>query len=119
MPAPLYGQDGYFFVFDYDGKNLVAPRQTHLINQNWLGLTDIDGTPITQEFIRIARSGGGYHTHLWWKPTTGEQAEMISYVIGLQDWRWALGTGIFIDDIRETVAAARAGVEQRIRRTFL
>lgn len=119
LAAMIYGQDGYFFVFDYDGKNLVAPRQTHLINQNWLGLKDANDTPITQEFIRIARSGGGYHSHLWWKPTTGEQAEMISYVIGLQDWRWALGTGIFIDDIRDTVAVARAGVEQRIRRTFV
>ncbi len=119
LAAMLYGQDGYFFVFDYDGKNLVAPRQTQLINQNWLGLRDIEGTPITSEFIRIARSGGGYHTHLWFKPTTGEQAEMVTYVIGLQDWRWALGTGIFIDDIRDTVAAARAGVEDRIQRNFL
>ena len=119
LAAMLYGQDGYFFVFDYDGKNLVAPRQTHLINQNWLGLTDVEGTAITSEFIRIARSGGGYHTHLWWKPTTGEQAEMVTFVIGLQDWRWALGTGIFIDDIRDTVAAARAGVEERIQRNFL
>ena len=42
LAAMLYGQDGYFFVFDYDGKNLVAPRQTQLINQNWLGLRDID-----------------------------------------------------------------------------
>lgn len=119
LAAMIYGQDGYFFVFDYDGKNLVAPRQTHLINQNWLGLTDVNGTPITSTFIDIARSGGGYHSHLWWKPTTGEQAEMVTYVIGLQDWRWALGTGIFIDDVRETVAAARAGVEDRIQRTFV
>ncbi|WP_413718855.1 cache domain-containing protein [Silicimonas sp. MF1-12-2] len=119
LAAMIYGQDGYFFVFDYDGTNLVAPRQTHLINQNWLGLRDINDTPITSEWIRLARTGGGYHSHLWWKPTTGEQAEMISYVVGFQDWRWALGTGIFIDDIRDTVAAARAGVEMRIQRTFL
>ncbi|MDD9979091.1 MAG: cache domain-containing protein, partial [Boseongicola sp.] len=119
LAAMIYGQDGYFFVFDYDGTNLVAPRQTHLINENWLGLSDVNGTPITSEFIRIARSGGGYHSHLWWKPTTGEQAEMVTYVIGLQDWRWALGTGIFIDDIRATVATARAGVETRVQRTFL
>ena len=118
LAAMIYGQDGYFFVFDYDGTNLVAPRQTHLINENWLGLRDINDTPITSEWIRLARSGGGYHSHLWWKPTTGEQAEMISYVIGLQDWRWAPGTGILIDDIRDTVAAARAGVEERIRETF-
>jgi two-component system NarL family sensor kinase len=44
---------------------------------------------------------------------------MVTYVIGLQDWQWALGTGIFIDDVRSTVAAARAGVEERVRRTFL
>lgn len=119
LAAMIYGQDGYFFVFDYDGRNLVAPRQTQLINQNWLGLRDINDVPITSEFIRQARSGGGYHSHLWFKPTTGEQAEMVTYVIGLQDWRWALGTGIFIDDIRATVATARAGVEQRIERTFI
>ncbi|SMX22450.1 cache domain-containing protein [Boseongicola aestuarii] len=119
LAAMIYGQDGYFFVFDYDGKNLVAPRQTQLINENWLGLEDANGVPITSEFIRVARSGGGYHSHLWFKPTTGEQAEMATYVIGLQDWRWVLGTGIFIDDIRETVAAARAGVEGRIERTFI
>ncbi len=119
LAAMLYGQDGYFFVFDYDGKNLVAPRQTQLINKNWLGLEDTDGTPITRAFIDLARSGGGYHTHQWPKPSTGQEAEMVTYVVGLQDWRWALGTGIFIDDIRATVAAARADVETRIQRTFL
>ncbi len=119
LAAMIYGQDGYFFVFDYDGKNLVAPRQTQLINRNWLKLEDANGVPITAKFIELARSGGGYHTHLWFKPTTGEQAEMITYVIGLQDWRWAVGTGIFIDDIRTTVAAARAGVEDRVRQNFL
>ncbi|MGR3513904.1 MAG: cache domain-containing protein [Paracoccaceae bacterium] len=119
LAAMIYGQDGYFFVFDYDGNNLVAPRQTQLIDQNWLGLEDENGTPITRAFIDLARSGGGYHTHLWRKPTTGEQAEMVTYVIGLQDWKWALGTGIFIDDIQTTVAAARAEVEDRVQRTFL
>ena len=78
LAAMIYGQDGYFFVFDYDGKNLVAPRQTQLINENWLGLEDANGVPITSEFIRVARSGGGYHSHLWFKPTTGEQAEMVT-----------------------------------------
>lgn len=118
LAAMIFGQDGYFFVFDYDGTNLVAPRQTHLINRNWAGLTDSEGTPITDRFIELARSGGGYHQHLWWKPSTGEEAAMISYVVGLQDWRWAVGTGIFIDDVLDTVAAARAEVEARIQRVF-
>ncbi|MEL6959816.1 MAG: cache domain-containing protein [Pseudomonadota bacterium] len=117
LSAMLYGQDGYFFVFDYDGNNLVAPRQTNLIGRNWQGLEDVDGVPITDEIIRLARSGGGYHEFQWFKPTTRETAPMIVYVNGLQDWRWAIGTGIFVDDIRATVAAARADVEARIQQT--
>lgn len=117
LAAMLYGQDGYFFVFDYDGNNLVAPRQTYLIGKNWTGLEDLNGTPITDELIRIARTGGGYHSFDWPKPSTGASERMIVYVNGLQDWRWVVGTGIFIDDVLQNVAAARADVEERIRRT--
>ena len=119
LAAMLYGQDGYFFVFDYDGTNLVAPRQTELINKNWSGLKDGNGVPITDELINIARTGGGYHSFEWPKPSTGELGQMVVYVNGLQDWRWVVGTGIFIDDVVQSVAAARADVEERINRTSL
>ena len=119
LSAMLYGQDGYFYVFDYDGNNLVAPRQTYLINKNWRGLEDLNGTPITDELIRVARTGGGYHSFDWPKPSTRETARMVTYSVGLQDWRWVVGTGVFIDDVLETVAAARADVEARIHETFL
>ncbi len=117
LAAMLYGQDGYFFVFDYDGNNLVAPRQTYLIGKNWLGLDDANGVPITDELIRIARTGGGYHSFDWPKPSTGVNERMIVYVNGMQDWQWAIGTGIFIDDVLQKVATARADVETRITRT--
>jgi two-component system NarL family sensor kinase len=38
--------------------------------------------------------------------------------MGLQDWQWAIGTGVFIDDVLASVAASRADVESRIQRTF-
>ncbi|WP_212524659.1 cache domain-containing protein [Actibacterium sp. MT2.3-13A] len=119
LAAMLYGQDGYFFVYDYDGTNLVSPRQTAFINRNWAGLEDPEGTPVVDRLIALARTGGGYHSYLWTKPSTGETAQMVSYVIGLQDWRWAVGTGIFIDDVLNTVAAARAETKARVQRTFL
>ncbi|QFT93136.1 Signal transduction histidine-protein kinase/phosphatase DegS [Roseovarius sp. THAF9] len=119
LSAMIYGQDGYFFVFDYDGNNLVSPRHTQLIGRNWSGMQDESGVPITDELIRIARTGGGYHSYQWTKPSTGEKAQIVTYVVGLQDWRWAIGTGVFIDDVIATVNSARATVEQRVQRTFL
>ena len=119
LSAMLYGQDGYFFVFEYDGTNLVSPRQTGLINRNWMDLDDPDGTPIVSKLIDKARSGGGYHTYDWIKPSTGESARMVSYVIGLQDWKWAVGTGVFIDDVLKSTFAARTETEARVQRTFI
>ena len=119
LSSMLYGQDGYFFVFDYDGQNLVSPRNTDLIGKNWIGLEDKNGTVVTDELIRLARTGSGYHSFEWMKPSTGQPASMISYVIGLQDWRWVVGTGVFVDDVIATVAASRAEVEARVQTTFL
>ncbi|QIE44753.1 histidine kinase [Pseudohalocynthiibacter aestuariivivens] len=119
LSSMIYGTDGYFFVYDYDGNNLVSPRYTSQIGRNWMGLTDANGIDITNTLIAQARSGSGYHTYDWPRPSTGEPGRMVAYVIGLQDWRWVVGTGVFIDDVLATVAASRAEVEARVQRTFL
>ncbi len=119
LSAMIYGDEGFFFVYDYDGNNLVSPRQTDRIGANWAGLEDANGTPVIDDYIRVARQGSGYVSHLWPKPTTGQEAEMITYVTSFPSWRWAVGTGVFIDDVLESVAAARAEVEARVQRTYL
>ncbi len=119
LSAMIYGRDGFFFVYDYDGTNLVSPRQTELINRNWSDLTDSNGTPVIEQLVDTARQGAGWLSFLWNKPSTGQEAQMIAYVVGLQDWRWAVGTGIFIDDVVASVAQSRAQVEQRVQRTFV
>ena len=44
---------------------------------------------------------------------------MITYVTSFPSWQWAVGTGVFIDDVLASVATARADVETRVRRTFV
>ncbi|WP_371154233.1 cache domain-containing protein [Jannaschia sp. 2305UL9-9] len=119
LSAMVFGQDGFFFVYDYDGTNLVAPRQTWLIGRDWSGMTDPDGVPVTDRLIEIARSGSGYHTYRWRKPSTGVETTLMAYVIGLQDWRWAIGTGVYLDDVLAQAANARADVRRQVREQFL
>jgi two-component system, NarL family, sensor kinase len=78
LAAMTYGTEGFFFVYDYDGKNLVSPRQTWLIEKNWAGLSDAEGTPVVDEFIRLARQGVGFHTYVWPKPSSGQTATMVT-----------------------------------------
>ena len=90
-----------------------------MIGRNWIDLSDSEGTFVVAEILETARAGAGYVEHLWPKPTNGDEAEMITYVTSFPSWRWAVGTGVFIDDVLATTAAARAEVEARVQRTFL
>ncbi|UOA27014.1 cache domain-containing protein [Pseudosulfitobacter sp. DSM 107133] len=119
LAAMIYGREGFFFVYDYDGTNLVSPRQTDRIGGNWMDETDAEGTPVVRDLINIARQGDGYLTHLWPKPSTGKDARMISYVTSFPSWQWAVGTGVFIDDVLANIAASRLEVETRVQRTFV
>jgi len=119
LSAMIYGEDGQFFVYDYDGTAIVSPRETSRIGRNFKGETDTEGTPVVDRMIEIARDGAGYHTYMWSKPSTGEVARMIVYVTSLPSWGWAVGTGVYIDDVLASVASSRAEVEARVQRTFI
>ena len=114
-----YGKDGYFFVYDYDGNNIVHPRQSFRHGRNWLGLTDPDGDKVIAELIATAKSGGGLHHYKWQKPSTGLIADKLSFVVGLDKWKWVVGTGVYLDDVFAQTAAANASMRANIKKTFV
>lgn len=114
-----YGEDGYFFLYDRDGVNLVHPIQPELVGQNLINLQDNNGDYVIQNLLRLAREGGGFHRYLWKKPSLDHLEDKLSYVVQLPRWQWMLGTGLYLDDIAAEVAKTRNQVKQNIRNTFL
>lgn len=114
-----YGKDGYFFVYDYEGKNIVHPRQAFRPGRNWLDLVDPDGDPVIANLIEKAKEGGGLHQYKWQKPSSGEMADKLSFAVGLDKWQWMLGTGVYLDDVFARTAAAKADLRANIRKTFM
>ena len=114
-----YGADGYFFVYDYDGNNIVHPREGFRNGRNWLDLTDPDGDKVIAELIKTAKGGGGLHQYKWEKPSSGRIADKLSFVVSLDKWHWVVGTGVYLDDIFTQTAAANAGMRANIKRTFI
>jgi len=114
-----YGEDGYFFVYDYDGNNIVHPRQAYRPGQNWLDLVDPDGNRVIASLIAKAQQGGGLHRYKWEQPSTGRTVDKLSFAVGLDKWRWMLGTGVYLDDIYARTHNAKAELSGRIGGTFM
>ncbi len=113
-----YSEDGYFFVYDFEGNNLVHPRQNFRIGKNWIDLTDPHGDRVIENLINVAKAGGGFHSYSWEKPSSGEVADKLSYAVALPKWGWMLGTGLYVDDIIAQTASANNELKSSIDQTF-
>jgi two-component system NarL family sensor kinase len=113
-----FGDDGYFFVYDLEGINLVHPVLPELVGQPLWNLQDDKGDYVIQSLVDIAKSGGGYHRYRWSKPSVGGSEDKLGYVVQMPKWGWMIGTGLYLDDITAEVARVREQVTHNVRNTF-
>jgi len=114
-----YGDDGYFFVYDLEGRVLMHSRQPELMGMNLWELRDPQGVPTIQRLIAQARQGGGYVDYLWRKPSSGQMVPKLGYVTALPKWNWMIGTGLYLDDIHATMAQLEQQSNGHIATTLL
>ena len=96
-----YGNNGYVFVADFSGISLSFPAK----GRNMYEVRDNNGLKIVQEMIKIAKQGQGFLEYVM-PALEGERPEpKISYVAGIPEWGWYIGTGDFIADLDAEVSA--------------
>ncbi len=105
-----FGEDGYVFVGRWDGVSLTRPAK----DRNMREVTDSNGTKIVQEMIRLAKGGSGYLEYVMPKFQDKKPAPKLSYAVGIPEWKWYVGTGIYIDEIDAAVALKKKEMEQGI-----
>ncbi|WP_240536956.1 cache domain-containing protein [Marinomonas flavescens] len=113
-----YGDDGYFFIYDSNGVSLVHPTQPELVGQNLWLFKDTLGNYLIQHLMAKAKTGGGFHRYIWEKPPLMDQEEKIGYAVMIDRWHWMLGTGLYLDDVYQELAKAKATMNANIRRSF-
>ncbi len=113
-----YGADGYFFLYDMNGRNLMHPRQPELVGQDLWEMRDASGHPVIQRLISKAAEGGGYVQYPWKKPSSQQTTPKLGYVIALPRWNWMLGTGLYLDDIHATLNKLDEQVSDNVRTTM-
>lgn len=96
-----YGKGDYFWINDYDCFMVTHPS----LKGDQSGLTDPDGVKIIAEMVKMVKQDGeGYLNYKW--PRAGDENKVPipkrSFVKGFQPWNWIIGTGIYIDDLKES-----------------
>lgn len=94
-----YGNGDYFFIYDFQGNAVMVAAKPEMEGKNFLGKTDAVGTKLWDLFVEAGKMGGGFVEY--WFPRAGGKKPLpkLSYLAASPEWKWVIGTGVYIDDV--------------------
>lgn len=117
-----YGPENkdYFFITDMHPNMVMHPYRSDLTGQDLTHYTeseDSSDVPIFVEIIKLVRAQQhGYLEYLWqWKDDPSITAPKMTYVEGVEEWQWVIGTGVYFEDVQQELHR----LENTLYRVFL
>jgi methyl-accepting chemotaxis protein len=99
--ALRYEKSDYFWINDMSPTMVMHPIKPELDGKDLSGFKDPNGKKLFVAFVdKVRADGAGFVDYLWPKPGEKDPVEKISYVKGLPEWGWVIGSGVYIDDIK-------------------
>jgi methyl-accepting chemotaxis protein len=101
-----YAGKEYVFITGFDGVIRLQPARPEHVGKNQMDLKDVNGVPFIAEMVKLARTvGEGTVEYHWTKAGSDKLEPKITFVKAVPQWGWAIGTGVYTDDITQAVTA--------------
>ncbi|MCD4817659.1 MAG: cache domain-containing protein [Candidatus Cloacimonetes bacterium] len=116
----LHSTGRFIFIYDFDGKCLSHHHQ-ELVKKNRNLLLDKKVEKEILNMIKIAqKKGGGFYQHFDTKNSSkGKSKEKLIYVTTIEDWKWVIGYGAFIDEIDSEITHFKTILSKSRKETIL
>lgn len=121
ISALRYGDENkdYFWITDMHPNMVMHPYRTDLTGSdlsNYVDDEDRSGKRLFVEFVELVKQENeGYLEYYWqWKDDPERMAPKLSYVRGIPEWGWIIGTGVYINDVDQEIR----NLSQKIFITF-
>lgn len=104
-----YGDErkDYFWITDMRPHMVMHPYKPQLDGENLSGKAGEDptGKKLFVEMVEVCKThGSGYVEYMWqWKDDPSRIVPKLSYVKRFEPWGWIIGTGIYIEDVKEEI----------------
>lgn len=107
-----YGQKGYIFILDFDGKVVYNPfiKKDLDVSKS----TDKNGKPFIQDIIEVGKNkDGGFVNYNSRSIDTSTRDNKISYVNNVKEWGWIVGGGVYLDEIGSIIEEKRSQMKHK------
>lgn len=109
-----YGEErkDYFWITDFTPVMIIHPYRKDLNGTDLNSFADPKGKKLFVEMVNLVKEKKeGYLDYMWqWKDDSTRIVPKLSFVKEFEPWGWVIGTGIYIQDVKEEIAALEKNV---------
>lgn len=102
LEALKYRNGEYFFAIDNKAVMVAHGGKPEIKGKSYADTRTEDGVAIFKEMAQLAgqTNGSGFFSYSWPKAGSNQAEPKESYLRSFPRWNWAIGTGIYVDDIQ-------------------
>ncbi len=110
-----YGKDDYIWISDYR-STLISHPDPRFNGADFSELRDERNKLIVPPMVAGAlETGDSFYTYWWRRLGEQKQIEKLSYYKNIPFFSMVIGTGVYLDDVEETVQRKRTRTIERLR----
>ncbi|WP_374074942.1 cache domain-containing protein [Bdellovibrio bacteriovorus] len=104
-----YNGNEYFWINDLHPTMMMHPIKPELDGKDLSDMKDPEGLRLFVEFVRVGQTAEaeGFVRYLWPKPGSPSPEPKISFVRQFKQWKWIVGSGVYVDDVEKAIAEFR------------
>jgi len=96
-----YDGGNYLWINDYQPTMIMHPIKPALNGQPLSAIKDPNGKALFNAMVSIVNDQGeGFVDYVWSRPDQETPVDKVSFVKGLSQWQWIIGSGVYLDDVR-------------------
>ena len=114
MDLMHFGKNNYIFIINYDGIYLSHIRPEYIGKPASINNDTVDIEKIISDLIKISKEGEGFYSYIQnKKPDTNLPTKKVSFVKGLNNWGWIIGTGFYEDEVNKVLQEREKEIDER------
>ena len=115
-----FGKDSYIFIYRDNGVNIIHPPKPSLNGKNFIDFKDPNGKFVIRELISASKDPKHpFVNYIWHQPSTNKLAKKIGYAEYIPDWRWMVGSGIYVDNINKIIKEKKSEFQKDVNKKIL
>jgi len=115
-----YSNNEYVFINSFDGYGLLSKGKRQIPPISIHNSSESNWKDIFIKELELAKQrGGGYYTYFWRNRPDMDRAEKTSYISGINEWEWIIGTGFFTHDINPVIQEMNSGLWKGITNNLI